>query len=62
MTEPLKVEFVVPSNCSADIELMAIWSQAAERYMETLTNDEFQAAITWFRSYIDVKTKPQNSA
>lgn len=62
MTEPLKVEFVVPNNCPADIELMAIWSQAAERYMETLTDNEFQAAVTWFKSYIDSKTQPQGRA
>lgn len=62
MNASLKVEFIVPSNCPADIELMAIWSQAAERYIETLSANEFQAAVTWFQSYIESKTQPQDSA
>lgn len=56
--KPLRVEFEVPNNCPPDIELMSIWAQAYERYAEKLNDAEFQAAVTWFRSYIDAKTRP----
>lgn len=61
MTTPVTIEFVLPENCPKDIELMSIWAQAAKAYGQDLTPDQMEAAVEWFKLFIDSDSAKQKS-
>ena len=50
--ERLKREFVIHEDIPVDLQLMGIWSQAAESFSKQMTEDQFKAAVTWFYAWV----------
>jgi hypothetical protein len=57
----LTKKFEIPDNCSPDIELMSIWSEAYHDYATQMTTKQLACAITWFKSYVDCDTRKDKS-
>ena len=61
MPEPVKKEFMIPENCPKDIELMSIWANAYQDYSDDLTIEQIEAAVAWFKSWIDAEIQEEKN-
>ncbi len=60
MSDPVTKSYVILDNCPEDIRLMSIWVQAYQDIRGGLTAQQFQAAVTWFKSFIDSELEQTN--